>query len=247
MSIQKQACCVGLLIILTFLAACRGREGNSEGEGTPPAETATPDNERTASTNTGEAEAEEVEAEPTSRPTPTRRPTSQSSSGDDPQVRVIYSSIHVREEAGVDAAHMGYLYQDDVLQVLEVNDAGTWYEIQLEDGRTGWVATSVVEPVTADPLFASVVSPIEIVGQLEVIPASVNLRMGPGTDYWIMRRLYEGDMVSAIGRTADHAWYYVQSDGGYLGWLALSVVTFEDGLQPEDLPVVQIAPISAGP
>jgi uncharacterized protein YgiM (DUF1202 family) len=134
---------------------------------------------------------------------------------------------------------MGYLFEDDVIHALTVNDTGAWFEVRLEDGRTGWVATSVVEPLNEAPLFANVVSPIVFVGEMEVTPSSVNLRMGPGTQYWIMRRLFEGDEVQAIGRTAASDWFYVQSEGGYLGWLANSVVTYEDDLTVRDLPIVR--------
>lgn len=243
-ALKRRVWLLWLLLIVSFiLPACRNQEGEGETEGTPTpaateAETSTAGDERAAPADSAEAEEEAI-ASPTSRPTPTRRPTTPSS--DNPQVRVVYSSIHVREGAGVDFAHMSYLYEDEVIQVLDVNGAGTWYEVQLEDGRAGWVATSVVEPVADNPLFASVVSPIEIVGQMEVTPSSVNLRMGPGTKYWIMRRLYEGDVVDVLGRTADHTWFYVQAEGGYLGWLARSVVVYDDELEP-NIPVVELAP-----
>ena len=41
----------------------------------------------------------------------------------------------MREGAGVAFASMGYLYEDEVIQALAVNEAGTWYEVRLEDGR----------------------------------------------------------------------------------------------------------------
>jgi SH3-like domain-containing protein len=227
------------LILALLVYVIRVRGGDSETGGTPTAEgTETAGGERGGSA--GDEANDENTPSPTRRATPTLRPFGTAlAAGENPQVRVIYSSIHVREGDGLEHASLGYLYEDDVIHALKVNDAGTWYEVRLEDGRTGWVATSVVEPLNEAPLFANVVSPLVLVGEMEVTPSSVNLRMGPGTQYWIMRRLFAGDAVQVIGRTAAGDWFYVQSEGGYLGWLANSVVTYEDDLKVNELPIVQ--------
>lgn len=231
-----------MLILALLVYAFRVRGGDAEAEGTPTAEgIQTAGGVRGGPAVTVEATVENTPV-PTSRttPTPTLRPLQTAlAENDNPQVRVIYSSIHVREGAGLEFDSMGYLYEDDVIHALDVNDTGTWYEVRLEDGRTGWVATSVVEPLNEAPLFANVVSPVVFAGTMEVTPSSVNLRMGPGTAYWIMRRLFEGDEVQVIGRTAEGDWFYVQSEGGYLGWLAQSVVSYDDDLDVSELPVVQ--------
>jgi uncharacterized protein YgiM (DUF1202 family) len=228
-----------MISLLVYVIQVRGGEAETEGAATAEGLGAA-GGERGRPVGTVEA-AVEATAVPTSRATPTLRPFEEAlAAGDNPQVRVIYSSIHVREGAGLEYTSMGYLYEDEVIQALAVNEAGTWYEVRLEDGRTGWVATSVVEPLNEAPLFANVISPIVLVGEMEVTPSSVNLRMGPGTEYWIMRRLFAGDVVQVIGRTAERDWFYVQAEGGYLGWLARSVVAYDEGLEGE-IPVVELA------
>jgi uncharacterized protein YgiM (DUF1202 family) len=231
-----------VLILAALVYFFRIRDSSAQTEETPTAEGTEVAGGERGGVEGGEDETNKNTPVPPSRATPTLRPFGTAlAAGENPQVRVIYSSIHVREGAGVEFDSMGYLYEDDVIHALTVNDTGTWYEVRLEDGETGWVATSVVEPLNQAPLFANVVSPIVFVGEMEVTPSSVNLRMGPGTQYWIMRRLYEGDEVQVIGRTAAGDWYYVQSEGGFLGWLAESVVSYEDDLDVSDLPVVQFA------
>ena len=67
-----------------------------------------------------------------------------------PAFQVIHSSVSVREGPGTEYAVINYLYEDDIIAPISTNDDSSWYKIVLEDGTKGWVAASVVAPLSAE-------------------------------------------------------------------------------------------------
>lgn len=100
-------------------------------------------------------------------PTPTAIPL--------PIVRIFVSSASLREGPGRNYGIVGYIYVDDVVQVIAKDHAeGEWYNVVLPDGTVGWIASNVAIPVdeaamtavpiaaTIPPLPTSTVTPIPI-------------------------------------------------------------------------------------
>ena len=67
--------------------------------------------------------------------------------GGTPHLRVIYSSINVRNGPGEFCRPIGALLDDSVVPVKSVKRDGKWFEVTLPNGQDGWVAASVTEPV----------------------------------------------------------------------------------------------------
>jgi len=61
-----------------------------------------------------------------------------------PQV-VASTTVNVRAGPGTNYPVIGSLSPDEPVSVVGRNEAGTWWQVQLPGGSTGWVAASVVE------------------------------------------------------------------------------------------------------
>jgi serine/threonine protein kinase len=89
-------------------------------------------------------------ATPTFTPTPTATETSTATSSPTPipQVQIAVSSASLRQGPGTDFPIMRYLYEGDVVAVLAKDTpAGQWYNVLLDDGSRGWLASIAVRPV----------------------------------------------------------------------------------------------------
>jgi hypothetical protein len=61
------------------------------------------------------------------------------------RLQVILNTVNVRAGPGTEFDVVHLLSRDDNAFVLDTSDDGSWYKIELEDGRVGWVGSSVVE------------------------------------------------------------------------------------------------------
>jgi len=77
--------------------------------------------------------------------------------------------------------------------------------------------------------------------EVRVIVSSGSLRAGPGTDYTILRFLWDGDVVLVIGKDPREEWYNVRLPDGMTGWLAYSVSEPVDEMAEMALTVVPFA------
>lgn len=73
------------------------------------------------------------------------------------QLRVSLSSVSLRSGPGTDFPVIEYLYVGDIVNALGVTHNGNWYNVQLKNGKKGWLAASVVEPIGGQRLNVSIV------------------------------------------------------------------------------------------
>ncbi|MDV7390980.1 SH3 domain-containing protein, partial [Arthrospira platensis SPKY1] len=91
---------------------------------------------------------------PTATPTPTAAPTRAQTptigpvETTPPTVRILLSSVNLRTGPGVAYPVSGFLLLDQQATVLAKSRDGNWYLVELPDGKRGWLASSVAEPLT---------------------------------------------------------------------------------------------------
>lgn len=94
------------------------------------------------------------EPSPTTTPTPTTKPsytptkTSTPTAVPQPQIEVIISAANVRAHPQADATVIGTVKVGDVLSILTINEERTWYQVELPNGKLGWIGSTVVTPIT---------------------------------------------------------------------------------------------------
>lgn len=106
-------------------------------EATPtplPSETPT-----SAAESAAAAPADTPAATATTQPSPTAEAL--------PEVRVIFSSVNLREGPGVNYDVAGYLREGDTVTVLARDRRDMWYNVAQDGAALGWLSTEVVEPV----------------------------------------------------------------------------------------------------
>lgn len=107
----------------------------------PPTATMSP-----SSTNTPAASATPTPSDtpvPTDTATPTLVPSPTSQPA--PEVRVTIASANLRAGPGTAYASIGTLFAGDTVTVIATTPGGTWYNVRLANGVTGWLARSVTE------------------------------------------------------------------------------------------------------
>lgn len=82
--------------------------------------------------------------------------------------------------------------------------AGDWYRVRAPDGRVGFIAGNMTEPV----------------GSLgfEAVASEAPLRSAPGDDGVEIARLAAGERVEVLGRSAGHLWVRAGASAGWLAW-----------------------------
>lgn len=86
---------------------------------------------------------------------------------DKPQVS-IRQNANVRTGPGITCKAFNALLKDSVVPVLSKNRDGSWLEIGLPDGKTGWIATSV----TNAPFITGNISSVVVAANPPVCPAT---------------------------------------------------------------------------
>lgn len=105
-------------------------------------------------------------------------------------------------------------------QVLPIgrNADGSWIQVQIVGGQTGWVHSAYISAVTPLPN----VPPTVPTGQnsASVNTGMLNLRNGPGANFEIVAKLPRGSVINLHGRNADQSWVQVSIPGGSQGWVS---------------------------
>lgn len=153
-----------------------------------PTRTAVPTN---TPANTGQETptATDTAVTSTSSPSPTPSPTpavtlSPTAVG----VSVVRQLVFMRSGPAINFRIVEYLTQGTAVTVLGRTESGEWYNVQLADGRTGWVFSEMVAPPTAGetpdiPLVGTIPAPANEFYNFVVQPTDEGLTLTVGHVY----------------------------------------------------------------
>ncbi len=168
---------------------------------------------------------------------------------------VTQPDIFVRGGPGRDYLPVGRLVAGDLVIPISRNAQGDWVRVLYGDG-TGWIRRDLafwivnidtlpvvdapdltVTPIPSATPLPPVLRPSETPSgnwvQVENAP-SAYVRAGPGRTYLRLGQLLPGDVVEAVGRSADTAWILIRYGDGF-GWVARGLVEWSI-----DLPTLPI-------
>ena len=80
---------------------------------------------------------------------------------------------------------------------------------------------------------------------MQVLPDAVNLRQGPGTNYFIAGGAFKDDSVLVTGQAYECEWLEVQAEDGTTGWVQVDQVSFAQdcaAVPPADIPPTPFIP-----
>ncbi len=122
---------------------------------------------------------------PTMTMTPTDEPTQIATPANEPsvEVRIINSSINVRNGPGINYAVITVLFAGDIVRVLAKTSNGSWYNIELEDESRGWISATVAEPVDLDLIenveVAATIPVLQVTNTPQTVPTSTPDSVNP--------------------------------------------------------------------
>ncbi len=100
------------------------------------------------------------------------------------------------------------------LNATEKDEHGrTWYKIQYNTGKTGWICSHYAHPVTVNTR-----------NQVLTTSSKINMRKGPGTGYGTLGLCYANTYYSIIGAAGENfslngsKWIQVMDNGGNVFW-----------------------------
>lgn len=155
---------------------------------------------------------------------------------------VATSTLNVRTGPGIQFERIDQISLYQRFPILGQNEDGSWYLIDLKDGRSGWVASQfiyrtgkevlpVVEtPQPSDPL-------VVFEGTEGLALAQLNLRSIPSQNGERLALILYNEAVVVRGRSNNSLWYLVDY-GEEQGWVFALYINLQ-GFKVYDLPFVE--------
>jgi len=125
------------------------------------------------------------------------------------EVRIVNSPgdgfLNLRTGPGSSFAIITQMDHGTTVNTLEIS--GKWARVEHESGAVGWAFRKYMVPYQAGPAKYYVFSPND---------GFLNLRTGPGTNFGVISRMYNGSWVEILERSGN--WVRVYHEFGDEGW-----------------------------
>ncbi len=154
------------------------------------------------------------------------------------------SSLNLRSGPGLDYAIIGSAGRNEMVQVLDNTDAGSWRSVMiLPSGPVGFMdgsylsaAPQLVAPAPVVPQPSPMMPVQQYPGTLRAVvknPVStqfLNLREYPSYNARVLGIYYNGTQFNVLGESS--GWYHVQMDSGLRGYFRSEFVSFDLSVIP---------------
>ncbi|NJO85213.1 MAG: SH3 domain-containing protein, partial [Blastochloris sp.] len=131
--------------------------------------------------------------------------------------------LNVRSGPGVGFSVVARVNGGANVLVLGSNADGSWVQVQLAGGISGWVNARYVS-VTGGAPSVPVTAPITTNSAVVSTPF-LNVRSGPGAGFGDVGTLRQGDVVALIGRIGTNSWVQIQLPNGQTGWVSTRYIS----------------------
>lgn len=150
---------------------------------------------------------------------------------------VATGELAVYTGPGIQYARIGKIYLYQKFPILGKNADGSWYELDLLDGRRGWASSDFLfrsgqinVPVVFDEASEA---PVMEIG---ISLSEITLRNSPGTQEEVIGMIVEDAQIEVLGRSSDSTWFLVRY-GDLEGWaLGLNIELNE--ILADELPFI---------
>lgn len=152
------------------------------------------------------------------------------------EVVVSDGPLNLREDVGTDADIVTVLDEGTTATVSdgpETADDLDWYEVEVDGGDTGWVASDFLS--LADQVNGDFAAGDEVV----VVDGNLNLRDDAGTDAEILDVMADGSAASVVSGPVsadDMDWYELESADYGSGWAAGDFLALADSVPSNEFP-----------
>ncbi|GAB4416063.1 MAG: hypothetical protein Kow002_01630 [Anaerolineales bacterium] len=133
---------------------------------------------------------------------------------------VLAYALRIRKGPGTNFSTLGYLRQNDEVDVLGTNADGSWSQIKTQSGQEGWASSvylKALEPPPTPPDGGSQEPPEGSGAQYRVTANALYVRSGPGSQYPATTYLKRDEVVEGLEAPAGD-WVKIRRDNGLIGW-----------------------------
>lgn len=176
---------------------------------------------------------------------------------------IVTGQLNVRSGPGVEYNVVTTVSQGNVVALLGRDVNGTWAYIQTATAVVGWVnagseyinpsvpisSLPIVTLTTATPTATATGAPtstptptataVPVTGAYATIATgALNVRSGPSLAFSPVTAVYQGNVVSLIGRNANGTWAKIRLSNGTEGWVNAASTYITPNVAISSLPVV---------
>lgn len=163
------------------------------------------------------------------------------------------AQLSLRATPSLSASVVGHVYQGQRVTAIGRNSANSWVKLRInETGLEGWISIGFVQlsvPLNSLPVLDGTAPPAPTptptpTGATAVIgTGALNVRSGPGIGYGVVTTVYQGNVVSLLGRNADGSWAKIRTAAGQAGWVNVNYIT--PNVAISSLPVLDAPTLTA--
>ncbi|MCB9436633.1 MAG: SH3 domain-containing protein [Anaerolineales bacterium] len=161
--------------------------------------------------------------------------------------------LNVRVGPGIEYERVGSIDPAEIDTVLGIDETGVWYRIAFRDGFA-WVSGELIEvAVDLDKLprynsdFTENITLYTSIGDAAadavVGRPIVNLRAGPDETSAIISQVFDGDILTVLGKNRAETWLYVRTLDGRRGWMSAPLLQVNIDLSRVDIISIDATPI----
>ena len=133
-----------------------------------------------------------------------------------PNYLVTASALRIRSGPGTAFSIVGMLYKNKTVQGDDIKN--DWVHITTAENQAGWSHRSYLQVVDETP-------PPDSGTAYRVDASTLNVRLGPGTNYAVSGSLKKGEVVAGLAVSADNQWVQIRKTSGINGWCSLKYMT----------------------
>ena len=130
-------------------------------------------------------------------------------------------AVNVRSGPDYTYSIVTIAYQGYTFTLLGRTADNAWVRVRMVDTTEGWVNASALNtnvPIASLPVAATPAPPAT--GPTAVVnTGALNVRSGPGIQFSTVTAVYNGHIVTMLGRNADSSWVKIRVFSGQEGWV----------------------------
>jgi uncharacterized protein YgiM (DUF1202 family) len=160
-------------------------------------------------------------------------------------------TVNLRSEPNENSRKLAEIPNNQLLSILAMNTARTWYHVQLPNGEAGWMRADLLTGEIGEITVTYDTTPMPPqrygdAAQIAIVtaPTGANLRTAPDVQFQLVRVVPEGTEVEILARSPYSNFVKVDT-GTEIGWVAL--VTIETTTVIQFLPIDYDVPLPPSP
>jgi len=135
--------------------------------------------------------------------------------------KVTASSLNVRDSGSLNGKVVASIKQGEKVKIL--SESNQWLEIQMSNGKKGWIAGWFVQVDTAPQPQQQTPSDNHDQDKVTILHNGTNLRSGPSTNSKVVARVNEGNRYQILATKGD--WYEIQLSNNKTAYVAGWIVS----------------------